>query len=76
MIELTIIGLVNALAFWQRGRNYNFLFIPAAALDFIYGFIFAVSGDIPSTTFYEGITIVAIGLYCFFGEFLPQFWHR
>ena len=68
--NIVLLGLVNALAFWQRGRNYNVLFVPIAMIDIIYGLVRSAGAAIPSTTFYIGVAIAIVGLYCFIGEFL------
>lgn len=67
--NIVILALLNGLAFSQRGKNYNFLFVPIAAADVIYGFIRAGAGAIPSTTYFIGLTIVILGGYCFMGNF-------
>ena len=73
--DLAIIAMLNALAFWKGGKR-NLLFVPVAAIDIIYGLVYAGSGDIPSLSFFVGVAIAILGLYCFIGEFVLGFWRR
>lgn len=38
LANIVILALMNAPSFSQRNRNYNFLFVPVAISNIIYGF--------------------------------------
>ena len=71
MIELVVIGMLNALCFWKRPV---YILIPVSMIDVIYGLIYGISGGTTpiynSTKFWEGLVIVILGLSIFIYEFV------
>ena len=71
MIDILLIGLLNALCFWKRPV---YLLVPVSMVDVIYGFIYAVSKNVTpvynSTAFWIGLVVVILGICIFCYEFI------
>lgn len=70
IIELTILALFNALAFWQR---HIFLYILVAIGDIVFGLYYAFQTDpftgtaaMNTPTWVIGILVVVLGFFCLF----------
>ena len=63
IVELAILALFNALAFWQR---HIFLYILVAIGDIVFGLYYAASGTVYGTVWVLGVLIVILGLFCLF----------
>lgn len=73
LANLVILIAINILAFWT---NKKFLYVVAAMDDIIFGMIYAISSAVPSQTFFIGLGIIVVGLYCFFDRFVMRTWHK
>ncbi len=63
MTEVVLIGMLNALAFWQKNLFLYLLMVPA---NIMFGFSWASAGAVGSAIWVEGIIIVAVGTFALY----------
>jgi hypothetical protein len=70
LLLILIFVVLNGLAFWQR---HIFLYCLAVPVDLIFGFYWAVQGELYSPEWAEGIIIAVIGIFCLFRVVMKLF---